>query len=237
MKLSRDNVPFTMIANEVLNRKDLSLKAKGMYAYLFSKPEDWDFSSARIKNDSSDGRHATLAALQELEDNGLLTRVKQKNGRMDYHIGFATQSQKSGLRLFVDEKPKSGFRSVRKPLSAKTAPVSNTEKNTKKENKEDSELKLAGVKTNDLIELFKPVNPSYERLFSNTTQRAAIDRMVKKWGPEKVRNAILAACNVYGKEYAPTITTPLQLESKLGQLGSYVKKESAVNGKAGLVKI
>ena len=39
MKLVKQNVPFTMVANEVLKDPKLSFKAKGLYAYLFSKPD------------------------------------------------------------------------------------------------------------------------------------------------------------------------------------------------------
>ena len=139
MRLQKDDIPFTMVANEVLKDPRLSLKAKGMYAYLFSKPDDWDFSNLRIAREMSDGRHAVLAALNELEGLALLERVKQPNGRMDYHLKHATQSQKTGPRLF--DEPKSGNRTVRKSHSAKTRPISNTVllSNTEKEsNTEDN---------------------------------------------------------------------------------------------------
>lgn len=144
MRLQKDDIPFTMVANEVLRDPRLSLKAKGMYAYLFSKPDDWDFSNLRIANEMSDGRHAVLAALKELEELDLLGRIKQSNGRMDYHLKYATQSQKTGPRLFdsitTHADPKSENPKVRKPHSAKTRPISNTVllSNTEKESNTES---------------------------------------------------------------------------------------------------
>jgi hypothetical protein len=79
---------------------------------------------------------------------------------------------------------------------------------------------------NPLIDLFKDVNPSYERLFSNKTQRASLERLVKKFGYEKVERMIKFLPEIFGKPYAPQITTPYVLEQKLGDLVSYIQKRS-----------
>lgn len=76
-----------------------------------------------------------------------------------------------------------------------------------------------------LIELFKPINPSHDRLFSNKTQRSALERMIKKYSYQKVEAMIKALPEIVGKPYAPTITTPYQLETNLGKLILFVKKE------------
>lgn len=83
-----------------------------------------------------------------------------------------------------------------------------------------------GREVNDLIKLFEPVNPSYERLFAIIPQRRALERMMKKHGKTKTEGAIKAAIGVYGKTHAPVITTPLQLEHKLGQLVAYWQREN-----------
>lgn len=48
MKTQKAETGFAQIKNEILEDKNLSWKAKGIYAYMFSKPNDWDFSEARI---------------------------------------------------------------------------------------------------------------------------------------------------------------------------------------------
>lgn len=83
-----------------------------------------------------------------------------------------------------------------------------------------------GAEVNKLIALFEPINPSFERLFANKTQRAAIDRLRKKHSAEKVEGAIKFAVSVYHTDFAPMITTPLQLETKLGQLVAFWGKEN-----------
>ena len=39
--INRVKENYTIITNEVLSNPNLSLKAKGLYAYLCSKPESW----------------------------------------------------------------------------------------------------------------------------------------------------------------------------------------------------
>lgn len=199
MKLSKANVPFTMVANEVLSRADLSLKAKGLYAYLFSKPDDWDFAADRIAKECKEERKAVMRVLKELEVAGLLTRIRQKSSRMEYHLAYTMEPQVELTQtLFAVEETKA--------VSVK--PI---------------ESPIDGI--NDLIKEFEPVNPSFARLFANKTQRAAMTRVVQSIGFDKTRNAIRAAVACHGKAYAPTVTTPVQLEEKLGSLASFFKKQ------------
>lgn len=81
--------------------------------------------------------------------------------------------------------------------------------------------------TNDLILLFKEINPSYERFYKITTQRDAIERLVKKFGEQKVRAMIEALPSVIYQKYAPKITSPLELERDLGKLIAFYKQEKS----------
>ena len=92
-----EKIPFTQVANVVLNDKLLSAKAKGLYAYLYSKPDGWDFAIDRIANDFSDGRKSINAGLQELEQNGYLLREKQSSGKVVYVL--KSQMTKMDIRL------------------------------------------------------------------------------------------------------------------------------------------
>ena len=84
---------------------------------------------------------------------------------------------------------------------------------------------VAGKETNDLIDLFKGVNPSWERLFKDKTQRSCIERMVKKIGREKVEGAINILSKTNAMEFSPKIFTPFELEKKLGALIAFVQRE------------
>lgn len=77
---------YTNVPNEMLNNKNLSWKAKGLFGYIRSKPNDWNFSSLRMSKDSTDGENGTRSGLQELAKLGYLTRKKYQlpDGKWDW---------------------------------------------------------------------------------------------------------------------------------------------------------
>lgn len=92
----------------------------------------------------------------------------------------------------------------------------------------------AGKLINDLIGLFEKVNPSFERLYPNKTERKALERMVKKHTHEKMK-WVIEKLHVTNKvPYAPTITTPLQLERKLGNLIAFYQRKKAETENKGI---
>lgn len=78
---------------------------------------------------------------------------------------------------------------------------------------------------NPLIELFKDVNPSYARIYSNKTERAAMERLLKLHGAEKLEKVIKFLPTSNASKFAPTITTPLELERGLGKLIAWSNKQ------------
>jgi len=110
----------------------------------------------------------------------------------------------------------------------------NNEKNVKNSIAKQS---FAGKDINSLIDLFKPINPSYEKFFSNKTQRSCLERMATKHGLEKMIRIINTLEKTNGVKYAPVITTPLQLENKLGDLIVFIKKEGESFNKNKIIKI
>ena len=139
MKLHKVDVGFAQVANEVLNSKKLTWKAKGLYAYLYSKSDDYDFSSYRIAKDGIGGRKAVMAALKELETENLLVRVRHGSGRVSYLLGVKP-IQSAEKELW---HPKSGLGTVPKRHRAQTAPVTNTDSGTNKEKKTNTDFASA----------------------------------------------------------------------------------------------
>lgn len=87
----------------------------------------------------------------------------------------------------------------------------------------------------ELINLFKEVNPSYGEFFKRKSQRAAIERMLQTIGYEKLHSAITVLRKTNGEEYAPTITSPVQLEMKLAALEAFLRKRK--NKKSLIIEI
>lgn len=123
MKLDRQQVPFVQIANEVLYRTDISFKAKGLFAYLFSKPEGWEFAGDRIVRETKDGRKIVFAALKELEEAGLLKRTRQPDGKMQYRLEYAESQMPETVNSLFE--PLAPFGKVPKRSMTETGSISN----------------------------------------------------------------------------------------------------------------
>lgn len=92
-------------------------------------------------------------------------------------------------------------------------------------------------KINSMIPFFNDVNPSYERLYAIPAQRAALSRLVDKYGPKWVAGIIKRLPEITSRPYAPRITTPYELEMKLGQLKVFLQQEKQKATKVGSVKV
>jgi len=92
--------------------------------------------------------------------------------------------------------------------------------------------KTDGATINQLLELFKPINPSYARLYANTTQRKALDRLTVLNGVERMTVIIKDVLPITNrKKYYPTITTPMQLEDRLATLASKIEQDRDMSHK------
>lgn len=90
-KLTKQNVPYGMVPNTLLNDNKISLKAKGLFAFMQSKPEGWQFSVDKIAFQCKESKSAISEGLKELESLGYLVRKKQQSGNgftVDYHLFF-----------------------------------------------------------------------------------------------------------------------------------------------------
>lgn len=82
--LKKPQANFTMVPNGLLSDRGLTLKAKGLYSLMFSKPDGWTFYEETLVSESGDGRHATRAALAELVDAGWITRERHRGANKQF---------------------------------------------------------------------------------------------------------------------------------------------------------
>lgn len=75
---------YVCIDNAVLENTKLSLKAKGLLAYLLTKPDSWEISVSHLITQSTDGRTAIYSAISELEELGYIkkTRLRDESGKV-----------------------------------------------------------------------------------------------------------------------------------------------------------
>jgi hypothetical protein len=129
---------FTIIGNYILQNKNVSLKAIGMYAKIASLPDNWRFTEAGLVAICRDGKDAIKSSLQELEELNLLYRFRArgKNGTLGEAIYFISSHPMSEeekqeikgryypidaieIQQIVDNselEPKSGFPMLDKPM-------------------------------------------------------------------------------------------------------------------------
>lgn len=77
---NKDN-PYVMLNKSLLDDDRLSWKAKGILAYLLSKPDDWTIIIEHLIKQSTDGEKSLRAGLNELKEFNYLQRYPvYKNG-------------------------------------------------------------------------------------------------------------------------------------------------------------
>jgi hypothetical protein len=81
---------------------------------------------------------------------------------------------------------------------------------------------------NSFIDLFKSINPTYERLFNNKTERDCSERLIKKFGLEKMTSMFERLPNILNQPYAPRISTPNELEKNLGKLLQFIEQHNSI---------
>lgn len=96
---------FTIINNGVLNNTQLSWKAKGLFVYLWSQSDSWDFYEVEVLKHSTDGRASLRAGLKELEEHGYLKRYRNRDDK-----GILRES-----KWILSEQPMFDFPKLDKP--------------------------------------------------------------------------------------------------------------------------
>ena len=112
-----------------------------------------------------------------------------------------------------------------------------TKKRPQKKYIKENIKKENNIYINKFIAMFKNVNPFYELLFKNKTQRAAVERLLKKYGEEWLENLINRLPEIVKMPYAPQITTPYELETKLGRLKVFLEQEKNKYTRMGVEKV
>jgi hypothetical protein len=76
--------PYVMLNKTFLNDSNLSLKSKGLLAYLMSMPDDWQIYENEIVKHHTDGKDSLSSAIRELINNGYITRqrMRDEKGRL-----------------------------------------------------------------------------------------------------------------------------------------------------------
>lgn len=83
--IKKDNGNYTNTSNQLIRDESLTWKARGIFNYLWSQANEWQFYVSEVAQHSKDGENALQTGLQELEEHGYLKRTNRhsKKGKFD----------------------------------------------------------------------------------------------------------------------------------------------------------
>lgn len=196
---------FTQVPNKIINNKDLSLKAKGLWLYIASKPEEWDYSVKGTSSQSKDGIDSVTSGTKELEKMGYLYREARKNKMgqwdgYDYHLfdepdkEIAIDGNAINGKSFNGEPPNHSNKELSNTITSNTKEdLQNSDFATSKNN--ESEKDLFGEKPNkNKKTIFKNSPAADFSVFENSLldeKKLGIDlfyyyNSIKDWGEIKL---------------------------------------------------
>lgn len=162
--------PFEVIARSTLQDSRLTFRARGLLAYMLSKPPGWRFASDRIAAESLEGRDAVRVALNELVAAGYLRRTRGRGGNGT----IATTIE-------IVARP-----ALMPPATGSQAPVAQASKRAQVESTEIQPLSLASLAPPaepgmpSLAALFDAFWQDYPRKVGKRTAKYAYGRAVQR---------------------------------------------------------
>lgn len=171
--------PYVIINKTIINDKNLSWKAKGIFMYAFSKPDDWTFYAKDIINHGTDGRESVNSGLKELEDHGYLVRQEIRNEKgqydgTDWLIYELPQTQELNKKV-----PQTGFQMAVSQTTANPPLLINEEELIKKDKQQEKQKPAAAVVVFSSLNQLK-INDSLKQELSSKYSQQEIDRAVMR---------------------------------------------------------
>lgn len=202
---------YTVMCNNHLREKQMSLKAMGLMSLMLSLPDNWEYSISGLTKLARDGKDSVMNALTELEHFGYLKRTRRydERGRFagyDYDIFEQPQAV----------TPYSGNPNTDKPYSEKP--------NTENPPQLNTYIQSTNTQSTDI----KKESKKEGRQEDTTNVRESYDDIVAKHGivDEEERAAVfelVRACQLNGR----TLTND-RLERNLVNILTYPTKAERV---------
>lgn len=107
---TKKNNNYTVINNTILNDDRLSWAARGLAAYLLTKPDSWEINRDHLAEQGPDGVWAVRSALKELRAAGYLSQRRSTNdeGKFCWEVVLhevPVENQPSPSRVKVENQP------------------------------------------------------------------------------------------------------------------------------------
>ena len=121
--------------------------------------------------------------------------------------------------------------------SNKTVQVDNTDKDITKDIILHKQSYEESKKINDIIPLWEPISSRWKTFYKPGKERAALNRLLTGIGENSITAALAIIKQTNTMPYAPTITSPTDLESKIDSLRAFIIKNKVKTKKNDYAKI
>lgn len=229
---------FVIIPYQLVEDRNLEPTDRLVYGLIYWFEHLRDGQCTAGNNTFAALLHTTTRAIQNsltnLEERGYIDREYKdtsKRHRTLIHAKIAFKTERTVGDTKKVERTDGDTRANSRSYPERTVGDQSNNTNKNKRKKVPSRSAEEEKSIADIIEAFKDVNPSYKTLFPRTPQREATWRLLEQFGFQKLVAMVAFLKHSNATRYAPTITTPSQLESKLGELIAWGEKQRSGNGK------
>lgn len=220
---------YTIMSNEHLRNKNMSLKAKGLLSVMLSLPETWDYSMNGLCAICKENISAVKSTLNELRDLGYLVITKKmpnetESGRIEYEYDIY-ETPKQALEKQGVENLGVEYLPVENPIQLNTNKAITNESITKKSNTEY--IKIIVSYLNEKIgKDYKPgskdtqkhINARLAEGFTVDQFKTVIDKKCAEWiGTEWEQ--YLRPSTLFGSKFEAYLNAPVIKRKTYGKTG------------------
>ena len=190
-----------MLDKRFLADERISWRAKGILAYLLSKPNDWRTREKDLMNRATEGRDAIRTAMKELEEHGYMVKEQQRSG-----VGTFAPNEYIIVESPSDIEPFTGKPLTVKPSAVKPSTVNPTHTNNDSTEIESTKNDLTNKPTlskigkiQEVVDLYNEMKPPAWSICQalNDKRKRAIDSLFSEHGGETLtifRAALVYVC-------------------------------------------
>lgn len=178
---------YTVVDNTYIKDSSLSWKAKGLFTYILSLPEDWKIYMSELVNHSTGGKEELKSIIKELVQHGYIQRDKSKDEKGMF-VGWSYKIIEQPESVFTREREN---RQSENPTSGNT-PLLSTNPILSTNEQSTTPSKPKRIKKEKEIEEKKPYG-TFKNVFLSDTEYNSL----KEAYTENVLLAGIEAVSVY----------------------------------------
>ena len=230
MTIKKRCQPFTQVDNKLVNDTRLSMQAVGLFVYLWSKPNDWQYIKEQLVKRFNIGRDGLNSALKLLEDCNYLYKqcTRGEAGKFTHSKWILSDT---GNARELANNPLTDNPLTDNPLTANPQLVIlNKQRLNKQRLNHKSELdSFCDEMVISLKEILgRKLNRTIATSNWNKEIKLIVNNDLKIRGEQQARQDLIrciqAVENHYGKEYFPVIQSAKSLREKFIKIENYIER-------------